>query len=206
MANILTDLLATRDMTPILATEKNILSSLQGESSKSVEKIVIRTEHILKKEGSKLYIDKEEINLEQLNVLDVLLLLKKKGMKVAFINNTDYWYYPALCILDFSSVEYYEEVLNTSPKHLSEYKYFKNLSINPLDEVTVDVRRIFNPNSTDILPFRIIEDLLLVERGHTEYTRIIYSIQTKEFTLKLGNKFSSQEIETVSRYLEDNNA
>ena len=51
MANILTDLLTTRDMTPILSTEKNKLSSLQGESSKSVEKIVIRTEHVLRKEG-----------------------------------------------------------------------------------------------------------------------------------------------------------
>ena len=175
MANILTDLLATRDMTPILAIEKNKLSSLQGESSKSVEKIVIRTEHILRKEGSKFYIDKEEINLEQLNVLDVLILLKKKGMKVAFINNTDYWYYPALCILDFNSVEYYEEVLDSSPKYLSEYKYFKNLSINPLDDVELTIRRIFNPMSTDVLPYRVVENILLVERGISFFVSGLWS-------------------------------
>ncbi len=205
MANILTNLLDNQDLTPILATEKNKLSSLQGESIISVEKIVIKTDLILKKEGSTFYIQEEKINLEQMNVLDLLIFLKKKGIKTAFINNTDYWYYPALCILDFCNKETYEDSLQSSPKHLTEYRYFKNLSITPLDTVKVNIERIFSTNVHEKLPFRVADDLLVVERGFNQFTRIIYSIQTNEFTLKLGNKFSSEKIETVSRYLEERN-
>lgn len=205
MANILTNLLDNQDLTPILATEKNKLSSLQGESIISVEKIVIKTDLILKKEGSTFYIQEEKIDLEQMNVLDLLIFLKKKGIKTAFINNTDYWYYPALCLLDFCNKETYEDSLQSSPKYLTEYRYFKNLSITPLDTVKVNIERIFSTNIHEKLPFRVADDLLVVERGFNQFTRIIYSIQTNEFTLKLGNKFSSEKIETVSRYLEERN-
>ena len=204
MANILTDLLETKDLTPILFVEKNKQSSLQGESKFSVEKIVIKTEHKIRKEGSNLFINKEKINLEQMNLLDLLILLKKKGLKVAFVNNTDYWYYPAICLLDFSNTEVYEEELQSNPTDLKEYKYLKNLSISSLDSIDVKVLRVFNSDIMDNLPFRVVEDTLIVERGYKEFCRMVFSISTKEFTLKLGSKFSTQEIETVSRYLEKN--
>ena len=205
MANILTDLLETRDLTPILFAEKNKQSSLQGESQFSVEKIVIKTDYKIRKEGSKLFINKEEINLEQMNVLDLLILLKKKGLKVAFVNNTDYWYYPALCLLDFSNTEVYEEELQSNPTNLKEYKYLKNLSISNLDSIDLKVLRIFNIGIMDNLPFRIVEDTLIIERGYKEYCRMVFSVTSKEFTLRLGSKFSTQEVETVSRYLEKMN-
>lgn len=200
MANILSNLLKQRYSTPVLPIEINRASSLQGEAETSVDKILVHTEKTLRKEGGILFIDKEEISLETLNILDLLLLLKAKGIDVGFINSSDYWYYPALCILDFSNVDYREIKIQHTPFDISPYNQIRSLTITPLEETSYEVLNIFNLQ-TNIVPYKKVGNLISVGKHFQNNSTIIIKVISNKFILKVDSKFTTDKIETTARYL-----
>ena len=203
MANILSNLLSGKDSTPILPVEFNLASSLQGEAELSVDKIIVQTDKHLRKEGGLFFIGDEVIELDDLNILDLLILLRSKGISVGFINNSDYWYYSALCLLDFSNVEQQEIKVTHTPFSISSYKYVRSLSITPLDTVTATVLNVFDAPNHKVVPFTQRGDLISVGKFFEENSIVIMlKTTTKKFLLKVDNKFTSDKIGTVAKYLE----
>lgn len=205
MATILTPLHKGKESTSVLPIEFNLASSLQGEASFAVDKIIVQTSRHLKKEGGKFYIDSEEIALDTLNVLDLLIILREKGINVGFINNNDYWYYPALCILDFSNVEQHEVKKTQTPFNISPYNQIKSLSVTPLEQTILTVMNVFNINTGQIIPYTQSGNLVSSGKFFENNSIIIMTkVTTNKFMLKLDNKFTTEKIDTVSRYLEGN--
>ena len=204
MANILSKNLQGLSQTPILLTELNLASSLQGEAELAIDKIIVHTDKTLRKEGSRFFIDNEEIDLELLNVLDLLILLRNKGISVGFLNNNDYWYYPALCILDFSNIEYSEISMSHTPFDLVPYNQIKSLSITPLEQTTLIVSDVLSSTTKTGVPFKRHENMLVVGKLFQPYDlTIMVKVFSKKFMLKLDNKFTTDKIDTVARYLKE---
>lgn len=203
MANILSSNLQGRDSTPVLPIEFNLASSLQGEAEFSIDKIIVQTEKHLRKEGGYFFVDNEKIDLETLNILDLLILLRSKGISVGFINSSDYWYYPALCILDFSNSEVSEIKMTHTPFTITPYKQIRSLTVTPLENVDTVVMNVFDSPNSKVVPFTQIGDLVSVGKFFEQNSIVIMLKSTsKKFLLKVDNKFTSDKIDTVSRYLE----
>lgn len=204
MANILSKNLQGRDSTPVLPVEFNLASSLQGEAELSIDKIIVHTDKHLRKEGGLFFIDNEKIELDTLNILDLLILLRSKGISVGFVNSPDYWYYPALCILDFSNVEQYELKMTHTPFTITPYKQIRTLTITPLEDVTTTVMNVFDSPNSKVVPFTKVGDLVSVGKFFEQNAIVIMLKSTSnKFLLKVDNKFTSDNIDTVSRYLEE---
>lgn len=203
MANILSSNLQGRDSTPVLPVEFNLASSLQGEAEFAIDKIIVQTDKHLRKEGGFFFVDNERIDLETLNILDLLILLRSKGINVGFINSSDYWYYPALCILDFSNEELCEIKMTHTPFTITPYKQIRSLTITPLESVNSTVMNVFDFLNSKVVPFTQTGDLISVGKFFEQNAIVIMLKSTsKKFLLKVDNKFTSDKIDTVSRYLE----
>lgn len=203
MANILSNLLSGKDSTPVLPIEFNSASSLQGEAELSIDKIIVQTDKHLRKEGGLFFIDKECLQIDDLNILDLLIILRSKGINVGFVNSSDYWYYSALCILDFSNVEQQEIKVTHTPFSITPYKYVRSLSLTPLDTIETTVMNVFDSPSSKVVPYTQRGDLISVGKFFEENSIVIMlKTTTKKFLLKVDNKFTSDKIDTVAKYLE----
>lgn len=204
MANILSNVLQGKDSTPVLPVEFNLASSLQGEAEDSIDKIIVQSDKSLRKEGGLFFIDNEKIEINEMNILDLLILLREKGINVGFINSSDYWYYPALCILDFSNEELQEIKMTHTPFNITPYKQIRSLTVTPLEALSTTVMNVFDSPNAKVVPFVQREDLVSVGKFFQQNAIVIMlKTRTNKFLLKVDNKFTSDKIETISRYLQE---
>lgn len=200
MATVLTDSTA---ITPVFPTQQNEASSNNGESLLSVEKMLIETIKHITKEGNKLTIDGELFNIENYNLIDFCSLLKQKKINVAFINNNDYWYYPALCIKDFSNIEQHQTRITSNPFDLVSLQEPTNLSIEPYSKALIQILTI-SSQSLRKYQFTIKDNLVFVNDFKRD-CYCTYQLKITKFSIKLDKKFSSSSKEVVSRYLDTTN-
>lgn len=203
MATVLT---TNTERTPVFPTEQSQASSNNGEALLSLEKFLIRTDKILRKEGDKLYINDTVYDISDYNLIDFCLLLKENKISISFINNNDYWYYPALCIRDFCNKEQHQIKVYSSPFNIQSLINSKNLSIEPYSTPIIEINTIISHDFKKF-PYRLKSKLVYIDSFQKECD-LIYEIFIKEFSIKLDSKFSSYNKEIVSKYMDiknDNN-
>ena len=190
-------------LTPVLVTEQNSDSSLNGESYLSVDKVLISTKSKIEKEGSRLSIDGVTTDISKMSLLDFCIYLKSRGIEVSFIDNNNYWQYPALCIKDFSNQEQKEISLPSSPYPLLQLKTMPNLCITPYDEMRLNVLSVVD-SSLNKKEY-ICSSGLLITKKYEDTCKLIYSVKSDMFAIKLDYKFSTTSKETLSRYIDNAN-
>lgn len=200
MANIISKELSTTDLTPVFSVPAILTSSLRGNTDRSIPKIYIKTDKVLKKEGNNFFIGDQVINLNNKSVYDLVSILDEFQIVNNLVNNEDYCNYPANCILDFSNRESYDINITSTPFNL---KFLKKLKLNTIiqisSECNLSVLKITD-NYSSKYTYHIKEDSLFV-KNYISHCKLIYSVQCEEFIIKLSNKFSTSSREVLGRYL-----
>ena len=200
MANIISKELSTTDLTPVFSVPAILTSSLRGNTDRSIPKIYIKTDKVLKKEGNDFFIGDQVINLNNKSVYDLVSILDKFQIVNNLVNNEDYCNYPANCILDFSNRESYDINITSTPFNL---KFLKKLKLNTIIQISsecdLSVLKVTD-NYSSKYTYYIKEDHLFV-KSYISHCKLIYSVQCEEFIIKLSNKFSTNSREVLGRYL-----
>lgn len=200
MANIISKELSTIDLTPVFSVPAILTSSLRGNTDRSIPKIYIKTDKVLKKEGNDFFIGDQVINLNNKSVYDLVSILDEFQIVNNLVNNEDYCNYPANCILDFSNRESYDINITSTPFNL---KFLKKLKLNTIIQISsecdLSVLKVTD-NYSSKYTYYIKEDNLFV-KSYISHCKLIYSVQCEEFIIKLSNKFSTVSREVLGRYL-----
>ena len=200
MANIISKELSKTHLTPVFSVPAILSSSLRGNVDTSIPKIYIKTDKVLKKEGSSFFIGEDIIDLNHKSIYDFLQILDQFQILNSLVNNEDYCNFPANALLDFSNKESYEINLTSSPY---DVKFLKRLKLNTIiqisEECDFNVLKITDNYSTKYT-YLLKQDNLFVH-NYLSHCKLIYSIQCEEFIIKLGNKFSTNSKEVLGRYL-----
>ena len=200
MANIISKELSTTDLTPVFSVPAILTSSLRGNTDRSIPKIYIKTDKVLKKEGNDFFIGDQVINLNNKSVYDLVSILDEFQIVNNLVNNEDYCNYPANCILDFSNRESYDINITSTPFNL---KFLKKLKLNTIIQISsecdLSVLKVTD-NYSSKYTYLIKEDNLFV-KNYISHCKLIYSVQCEEFIIKLSNKFSTNSREVLGRYL-----
>lgn len=200
MANIISKELSITDLTPVFSVPAILTSSLRGNTDRSIPKIYIKTDKVLKKEGNNFFIGDQVINLNNKSVYDLVSILDEFQIVNNLVNNEDYCNYPANCILDFSNRESYDINITSTPFNL---KFLKRLKLNTIIQISsecdLSVLKVTD-NYSSKCTYLIKEDNLFV-KNYISHCKLIYSVQCEEFIIKLSNKFSTNSREVLGRYL-----
>ena len=90
-----------------------------------------------------------------------------------------------------------------TPFTITPYKQIRSLTITPLESVNSTVMNVFDFLNSKVVPFTQTGDLISVGKFFEQNAIVIMLKSTsKKFLLKVDNKFTSDKIDTVSRYLE----
>lgn len=186
--------------TPVFPKPTNYSSSIKGSVDKSIPKIHINTSKNLRKEGVSLYIDENIYDLNHKNIYDFLQILDENNIDNQLVNNEDYCNYPALCLLDFNNKETYSINCVSSPFNIKHLKRMKSNTLIFISAVEFKVISVLDVTTKKYM-CRVEDDFILID-NYIPDCKLIYSVQCNEFIIRLGNKFSTNNKEMLSRYMD----